>query len=151
MWMMIAPAPVYRGACRRSAVGAAPFASVMTPKERLNVSNSAALLPQPDSHMMGRRTNSSNKISATESTNQLTRTALMPCREYKRLRTDYEAALRRWGDVYFRPWTLKTLIAVETLSLFPYSILDRGLADCSVRLRVRLSGIRQRTYAHRRR
>jgi hypothetical protein len=23
----------------------------------------------------------------------------MPCREYKRLRTDYEAALRRWGDV----------------------------------------------------
>jgi hypothetical protein len=23
----------------------------------------------------------------------------MPCPEYKRLRTDYEAALRRWGDV----------------------------------------------------
>jgi hypothetical protein len=23
----------------------------------------------------------------------------MPCSEYKRLRTDYEAALRRWGDV----------------------------------------------------
>jgi hypothetical protein len=22
-----------------------------------------------------------------------------PCREYKRLRTDYEAAVRRWGDV----------------------------------------------------
>jgi hypothetical protein len=39
-----------------SAVGAAPFASVMThtPKERLNVANSAALLPQPDFHMIGR-------------------------------------------------------------------------------------------------
>ena len=24
---------------------------------------------------------------------------IMPCREYKRLWTDYEAALRRWGDV----------------------------------------------------
>jgi hypothetical protein len=42
-----------------------------TPKERLNVSNSAPLLPQPDSHMIGCGTNSSNKIDATESTNQL--------------------------------------------------------------------------------
>jgi hypothetical protein len=57
-----------------SAVGAAPFASAMihTPHERLNVANSAALLPQRDSHMIGRGTNWSNKINPTESTNQTT-------------------------------------------------------------------------------
>jgi hypothetical protein len=49
-----------------------------TPKERLNVSNSAALLPRPDSHMIGRGTNSSNKINATESTNQLIWTVPQP-------------------------------------------------------------------------
>jgi hypothetical protein len=55
-----------------SAVGAAPLAYVMKhPKERLNVSNSAPSATQPDSHMIGRGTNSSNKINATESTNPL--------------------------------------------------------------------------------
>src|ERR1700722_1700520 len=66
------------GRCRGSAVGAAPLASAMThtPKEWRNVSNSAPLLPQPDSHVIGRGTNWSNKINPTEPTNQLTWTAL---------------------------------------------------------------------------
>jgi hypothetical protein len=45
-----------------------------TSKGRLNISNS--LLPQPDFPLIGRGTNLSNKINATESTNQLFWTAL---------------------------------------------------------------------------
>jgi hypothetical protein len=52
-----------------------------TSQRRLNLSKPTALLPQPDFPMIGRATNLSRKINATESTNQLIWTAPERLRE----------------------------------------------------------------------
>jgi hypothetical protein len=98
-WMMIT-----------SAVGAAPFASAMThtPKQRLNVANSAALLPQPDSHRIGRGTNSSNKLNATESTNQLIWTALVELSPGRQSWVGCEMTTKSRRDGWYSRYRLRT-------------------------------------------
>ena len=79
-----------------------------TSQRRLNLSNSTALLPRPDFPMIGRATNLSRKINATESTNQLIWTALVAVRPCWPLRRSSALAAKKYCGMVTVPARLST-------------------------------------------